>query len=129
ATDPEFRTVLSVHGYSLNGGGEIEQLREFVGPFSARAAQISAHRDRYEAQWRGEHPGEEPGQLLHRNWDARAWAEGRPDKVVPVSAEALHGRWVSELRALGFREPDRPVALPGVTAGGVNRDASAQVVL
>ena len=40
ATDPHFRMALALHGFSLGVDGEIEQLREFVGPFSARAAQI-----------------------------------------------------------------------------------------
>jgi hypothetical protein len=81
--DPGFRAALSAHGYTLNEAGEIEQLARFVGPFSKRAAQICGLLDRYEAHWRTEHPGAEPGPRLCRAWDARAWAENRPDKVVP----------------------------------------------
>ena len=41
--------------------GEIAELAGYVGAFSARAKQIETHVDSYEADWRSEHPGEEPG--------------------------------------------------------------------
>ena len=56
----------------------------FAGEFSARASQIARNVDRYEAEWRGEHPGQEPGPKLRRTWDRRAWSQARPDKVVPL---------------------------------------------
>jgi hypothetical protein len=59
ACDPDFRAALGAHGYSLNEAGEIEQLARFVGPFAKRAAQICGLLDRYETQWRTEHPGAE----------------------------------------------------------------------
>jgi exodeoxyribonuclease V alpha subunit len=79
ATDPQFRAALAAHGYRLNATGEILQLAEYVGPFSARAAQIGRNVGRYEREWTAAHPGEAPGRPLLRRWDARAWAEGRPD--------------------------------------------------
>ena len=85
-TDPHFRIALALHGFSLGIDGEIEQLREFVGPFSARTAQVARNRDHYETGWRREHPGEEPGPALLRAWDAAAWALDRPDKIAPASA-------------------------------------------
>ena len=40
-TDPAFRHALAQRGFTLDPGtGEIVELAEFVGPFSARAAQI-----------------------------------------------------------------------------------------
>ncbi len=61
-TDPQFRAALAGRGFTLDTGtGEIEQLARFVGPFSARAAQIGRNVDRYEATWRAAHPGAEPG--------------------------------------------------------------------
>ena len=48
-TDPHFRIMLALHGLSLGIDDEIEQLREFVGPFSARTAQVTRNRDHYEA--------------------------------------------------------------------------------
>ena len=52
-TDPGFREALAAHGFTLDPDtGEVVQLAEFVGPFSARAAQIGRNIDRYEADWR-----------------------------------------------------------------------------
>ena len=60
---------------------------------SARSApgprRSSRNIDRYEAEWRAEHPGEEPGPRLREAWDRRAWAEARPDKVVPTDGAEL----------------------------------------
>ena len=47
----------------------------------------------------GEHPGEQPGPALRRAWDARAWAEGRPDKVTPDLGRDVRDRWLDELTA------------------------------
>src|SRR5688572_13094000 len=111
ACDPQFRTALAAHGYTLDATGEILELAECVGPFSARAAQIGRNLDRYERGWMAAHPGESPGPALRRAWDARAWADGRPDKVTPQPGEELSARWRGELTALGYRDRDQPVAL------------------
>ena len=56
--DPEFREALAAHGYTLDADtGEVAQLAPYAGAFSARAAQITRNIDRYEAEWRSEHPG------------------------------------------------------------------------
>src|SRR3712207_5816190 len=65
-TDPQFRAALAAHGYTLNATGEIRELADYVGPFSARAAQIGRHRDRYEREWTTAHPGQTPGPALRR---------------------------------------------------------------
>ena len=83
ATDPQFREALATHGFSLDAEGEIAQLAPYVGAFSQRAGQIERNIDRYEAEWTATHPGEQPGPALRRAWDARAWADGRPDKGIP----------------------------------------------
>ncbi|PUA81099.1 AAA family ATPase [Nocardioides currus] len=130
ATDPEFRAVLAQHGYSLNNeSGEIQQLAPYVGAFSARTAQIRRNVDRYEAQWRGEHPGEEPGVRLREAWDRRAWARARPDKIVPRDGAELVARWNAELRDLGYRDPDTPVLLDPIRVGWVDRDGAAEWVI
>jgi exodeoxyribonuclease V alpha subunit len=49
ACDPQLRAALAAHGYTLDATGEIRQLADYVGPFSARAAQIGRNADRYEA--------------------------------------------------------------------------------
>src|SRR5215212_7950865 len=70
ACDPEFRAALAAHGYTLDATGEILEVVAYVGPFSARAAQITRNLDRYESGWMAAHPGESPGPALRRAWDA-----------------------------------------------------------
>ena len=127
--DPEFRAALAGHGYTLDGAGEVEQLASFVGAFSKRAAQIAALLDRYEAQWRTEHPGAVPGPALRRGWDARAWAEDRPDKVIPRSGDELRQRWLGELAGLGYRDRDTPIQLALQMPARIDRDAAALEVV
>ena len=105
--------------------------RRYVGAFSARTAQIGRNIDRYEAEWRAEHPGEEPGPRLRRAWDARAWAEARPDKVVPTRRRASW--WPLGRRAARPRLP-RP-AEPAATSrrhrdrGGSTATRAAELVV
>lgn len=105
-TNPEFRAALAAHGFTLDPDtGEVVELAPHAGAFSARARQIESNTDTYEAAWRAEHPGEEPGPALRQAWDRRAWADARPDKVVPTSGEELRQRWVEELHELGYQAP------------------------
>ena len=135
--DPEFRAKLAGRGYTLDDGGEIEQLAPYAGRFSQRAAQIGRNVDRYEAAWRAEHPGHEPGPRLRQTWDRRAWADARPDKVVPRSGADLVAAWNRELRDLGFTPPTTPATTAptnlttqlGLQIGRINRDVAADLVL
>lgn len=129
--DPGFRHALQRHGYTLDQeGGEIVQLAEYTGAFSARARQIETNIDSYEARWRAEHPGQEPGPTLKQAWDRRAWADARPDEVVPVTGADLERRWADELHDQGFQKPvPRPGPPVGVTVGSLDRDALARVAL
>src|SRR4051812_14604104 len=129
ACDPQFRTALAAHGYTLDATGEILELAGYVGPFSARAAQIGRNLDRYERDWMAAHPGESPGPALRRGWDTRAWADGRPDKVTPRSGAELTARWRAELAALGYRDPDRPVELRPAPVGALDRDRAVEQML
>jgi exodeoxyribonuclease V alpha subunit len=130
ATDPEFRTVLAARGFTLDAEtGEIEQLAPYVGAFSARTSQIHRNIDRYEVEWRREHPGEEPGPRLREAWDRRAWADARPDKVVPTDGADLVARWNAELRALGYRDPAGPAVLETTQVGWIDRDGAADWVI
>lgn len=129
-TDPGFRAALAAHGYHLDpGSGEIFELEAYGAAFSARSKQIGHNIDRYEAQWRDEHPGEEPGPGLRQAWDRRAWADERPDKVMPTSGAALEKNWRDELAGLGFRAPRPGVELLTSRPGMLDRGELAAEAL
>jgi exodeoxyribonuclease V alpha subunit len=135
ACDPEFRRSLAAHGYTLDAStGEITELAPYTGRFSARAAQINRNVDKYEAAWRAAHPNQEPGPRQRQAWNRRAWAEARPDKVMPASGTDLAQRWIDELRGLGFDPPRPPTdlvaAIPAATPiARINRDAVVELAL
>jgi exodeoxyribonuclease V alpha subunit len=54
AWNPQFRAALATHGYTLDDTGEIPELAEYIGPFSARAAQIGRNLDRHVAGTRAD---------------------------------------------------------------------------
>jgi exodeoxyribonuclease V alpha subunit len=128
-TYPQFRAALTAHGYTLDPDGEIEPLAQYVQPFSHRAAQIGANIARYETEWRRGHPGEQPGPPQWRAWDARAWADARPDKVTPEAGADLHARWLGELAALGYCDRDRPTQLALPLPGQLDSDAAVAEVI
>ncbi|HWJ65294.1 MAG TPA: MobF family relaxase [Nocardioides sp.] len=129
-TNPAFREALARYGFTLDAEtGEVTELAAYAGAFSARAKQIEANIDTYEAEWRADHPGEEPGPTLRQTWDRRAWADARPDKVVPTGGEELRQRWVDELHELGYAPPQPGAALGVLRAGSVDRDGVVELVL
>jgi exodeoxyribonuclease V alpha subunit len=121
-TDPELNAAFAANGYTKRPTGEIPQLAEYVGAFSARHAQIAGNMDRYEREWAAAHPGETPGPALRHAWDARAWAERRPDKVAPQPRADVDERWRTDLAELSFRAPTNPVRLSPTPVGALNRD-------
>ena len=127
--DPEFRSVLAGHGFTLDEDGEVNELAPYAGAFSARSAQVGRNIAHYEAEWRRDHPGQQPGPKLLRSWDRRAWADARPDKVVPTSGEELSQHWVEELTVLGYRNPTGPVAVRGTPIGLLDRNLLVEVAL
>ncbi|GAB3248900.1 hypothetical protein GCM10027425_05670 [Alteromonas gracilis] len=130
ATDPQFRATLAAHGFTLDPEtNEIRELAPYAGAFIARSAQIRRNVDRYEAEWRAEHPGEEPGPKRRERWDRRAWAEARPDKVIPRDGREMVERWNQELRDLGYRDPSETVPLSGTQPAWIDRDAAAELVV
>lgn len=129
ACDPEMRRTLAAHGYTLDADGEILELKPYIGRFSQRSAQVARNLDRYEAEWRRQHPGQVPGPALRRGWDRRAWAEHRPDKDVPVDGAALVGRWREELHELGYVPPDGSVTLEALPIARLDRAAVVDLVL
>ena len=128
-SDPEFRTALAKHGYSLDERGEIVELAPYVPAFSRRAAQIEANVERYEASWLAAHPGEQPGPRLRELWDARAWADGRPDKDPGESVAELERRCVEQLTDLGYSDRDEPIELTTPAVGSLDRDEAVGEVL
>ena len=127
--DPQFRAALASRGYTLDKDGEINELAPYTGRFSQRASQIGRNIDRYEAAWRADNTGQEPGPKLRRTWDRHAWADARPDKVVPANGADLVDRWNEELHDIGFRPPLEPAAARAVAIGQVRRDAVAELIL
>jgi exodeoxyribonuclease V alpha subunit len=129
-TNPEFREALARRGFTLDAEtGEVVELAAYSGAFSARAKQIEANIDTYEAEWRADHPGEEPGPALRQAWDRRAWADARPDKVVPTSGDDLRQRWIEELHELGYISPAPGAPLPALRTGAVDRDGVVELAL
>jgi len=135
-TDPGFRAALASHGFHVDPqSGEVVELASFTGRFSARAAQIGRNMDRYEADWRVGNPGAEPGPKLRQSWDARAWAQARPDKVIPKDGAELTKAWLEELYGLGYREPEMPstasavVANAGPRVGQLDRTGAVEMIL
>ena len=128
--DPNFRAALARHGYTLDlASGEVAELAPYVGAFSARTAQIRHNAERYEAEWRADHPHQEPGPKLQQAWDRRAWATARPDKVVPQDGAELAKRWIDELHALGFQQPRQGVTVDVTPVGRLDRDALVDTAL
>ena len=114
ACDPEMRRTLAAHGYTSDADGEIREFKRYIGRFSQRSAQVTRNLDRYEVEWRRQHPGQTPGPALRRGWDRRAWAEHRPDKDIPVDGAAnRHTR-----SGRGRRSRPQP---PGGTTIGMER--------
>ena len=138
--DPEFRAALAARGYTLDDAGEVAELAPYAGRFSERSSQIARNIDRYEAEWRADHPEQEPGPKLRRSWDRRAWADARPDKVVPKDSADLVTRWNDELHDLGFRPPVASTGEPPLkdfetlrrrapAIGAIDRDVAADLLL
>lgn len=127
---PRFRTALAAHGFTLDAEtGEVVQLTPYAGSFSARARQIDANVGTYEAAWRADHPGEEPGPALRQTWDRRAWAEARPDKVVPTSGEELRQRWVEDLHELGYHPSGATGVASPLRPGTLDRNGLVDLAL
>lgn len=129
-TDPEFRTALASHGFHLDlETGELTELAPYVSEFSARSRQIELNIDRYEATWRRDHPGQDPGPRLRQAWDRRAWAEERPDKIVPASGADLERAWCDHLDDFGYRPPASPVRVDATSIGRLRRTSITADVL
>jgi exodeoxyribonuclease V alpha subunit len=114
ACDPQFRAALAAHGYTVDATGELLELAEYIGPFSARAAQIGRHLDRYERQWTAAHPGEQPGPTLRRpgtpGRGPRAARTRSPPAPAPTSPPGGGPSWLPS--ATATPTPRSPCGLP-----------------
>ena len=84
-TDPGFREALAAHGFTLDPDtGEIAQLAGVRGCVQrAGGADRSQHRPLRSRVARRPIRVRNRARRCVRAWDARAWADARPDKVVP----------------------------------------------
>lgn len=83
STDIELRTAIADAGFTWmpgEGGGKIVEFESLTDEFSQRRDQIAGRREAIEAQWRAEHPGQEPSPQQVRAWDNHGWSSTRPDK-------------------------------------------------
>lgn len=99
-TDPEWVAALARHGYTLDADGEIAELAAAVRPLSRRSNQIERNRAALIAQWRDEHPGQEPSPDVLKQIDRHAWATGRPNKPGTVDETTWHDLVEDELRMI-----------------------------
>jgi hypothetical protein len=137
-TDPGFRAALAAAGFTLDpASGEVAELAPYVGAFSERAAQIGRNIDRYEAEWRAANPGQEPGPVVRRSWDRRAWKDARPDKLAPRDGAEMVAHWNQQLRDLGYHDPSRnqsrqpglPMVVGAPRVGEFDREAAVETIL
>ena len=130
-TNPEFRSRAGrcTASRSTPRPARSPSWRRTPGRSAPAHEQIETNIDTYEAAWRAEHPGEEPGPALRQAWDRRAWADARPDKVVPTTGEELRHRWVEELHELGYVAPAPGAPLPVLRTGDVDRDGVVELAL
>ncbi|MGZ0712580.1 AAA family ATPase (plasmid) [Coraliomargarita sp. W4R53] len=126
-TDPQWINALARHGYSLGPDGEIAELAVAVRPLSRRSNQIEANRAKMLAQWRADHPGQEPSHDIIQQVDRFAWAKGRPNKP-DVSDEREWERLIhDELRQIdsAILSAQHPIEVHAISLSEVDRDLLA----
>ncbi|MDX2377693.1 AAA family ATPase [Microbacterium sp. LRZ72] len=125
-TDPAWIAALARHGYTLDANGEIAELARAVRPLSRRSNQIEANRAVLVAQWRAEHPGQEPSHDVQQQIDRLAWATRRPNKPIRIDEDEWEHLIRNEVATidLALVEPRAPVVAPE-GAAGVDREVRA----
>lgn len=127
------RHALAEAGFEFDAStGAVTNLEEQAKSMSKRAQQIDRNVLRFEADWRAEHPGQEPDAATRRQWDQQAWAYERPRKRKTVGRP--EDKWIVELRDAGLQvdgfrsvEPRRAVQLHELDRDTLRRDAIAAV--
>ena len=93
ALRPEFERL----GYQVDEVGQIALLRPVVDAMSRRAAQVERNLARIEAEWRAEHPGQEPTARILSKWGVLAWEKQRPYKGEPAALDDELGVWAARI--------------------------------
>lgn len=99
-TDPEWISALARHGYTLGADGEVAEVAHAVPALSRRSNQIEANRAALLAEWRDDHPGQEPSRDIQRQIDRQAWSKERPGKPKGLEEDAWEQTVRDELAAI-----------------------------
>ena len=99
-TDPQWLAALALHGFTLNGDGEIAQLAAAVPPLSRRSSQIEKNRRQLLEEWTAAHGGATPSVRVLLQIDRRAWALSRPNKPTDLDEETWEATVRDELLAM-----------------------------
>ncbi|MFK4806167.1 AAA family ATPase [Microbacterium sp. ZW CA_36] len=123
-TDPAWLGALARHGYTLNSDGEIAELANAVRPLSRRSTQIEANRAMLLANWRAEHPGQQPSPDRLHQIDRMAWAKARPNKPGDLDETAWEHLIADELEAIDptILTPRDPVPLDAIPLENIDLD-------
>ncbi|WP_257021595.1 AAA family ATPase [Microbacterium sp. AK009] len=99
-TDPDWIAALARHGYTIGVDGEVPQVAHAVPALSRRSSQIEANRATLLAEWRDDHPGQEPSRDIQKQIDRQAWAKERPGKPKGLEEDAWEQTVRDELAAI-----------------------------
>ncbi|MDR7113738.1 energy-coupling factor transporter ATP-binding protein EcfA2 [Microbacterium trichothecenolyticum] len=123
-TDPAWLSALARHGYTLNSDGEIAELVSAVRPLSRRSTQIEANRAMLLADWRAEHPGQQPSPDQLHQIDRLAWAKARPNRPGELDETAWEHLIVDELESIDptILAPRAPVPLDAIALESLDLD-------
>lgn len=96
------RAALAQAGLTFDTAtGKVVELSAHAELLSKRRAQVQENIAVIEAEWRTNHPGQEPSPEHRRVFDFKAWAMDRPGKKA-MHREVSQAGWIEELRAAGL---------------------------
>lgn len=130
-TDPQWLAALALHGFTLNGDGEIAQLANAVPPLSRRSSQIEKNRRQLLEQWTAAHGGAAPSVRVLQQIDRRAWALARPNKPQDVDEQSWEATVRDELLALDptITHARPPVAVVAPSLDDLDLDLLAEAAV
>ncbi len=105
-TDPQFRAALAAAGFTLDPGlGRSPSWRGSSGRSRHVRRRSAATSTGTRPNGASATPARSPGRGCGSRGTARAWAEARPDKVIPTDGADLVDRWNERAHELGYRDP------------------------